>query len=54
MKRIPGKYSKERAKKSEIVNCLVVRFITLYYIISEWSVKVPLVVHFTMKINWMK
>ena len=54
MKHIPGKYAKERAKKSEIINCLVVGFITLYYIIKVWSVKVPLGVHFTMKINWMK
>ena len=38
MKHIPGKCAKERAKKSEIVNCLVVGFITLYH----RSVKVPL------------
>ena len=31
MKHIPGKYAKERAKKSEIVNCLVVGL--LHYII---------------------
>ena len=29
---IPGKNAKERAKNSKIVNCLVVSFITLYFI----------------------
>ena len=43
MKHIPGKYAKERAKKSEIVNCLVVGLLHYnYYNINVWPVKVPL------------